>query len=124
MDAGAGDGTPVRITAYSFGSIGVDDRAFQQDVLVLPPRVLCPWWRKQGHSLAPEDLEQVLVFAPEVLVVGTGAYGVMKVPAATCQLLEGHGTRVEVLPTAQAVERFNRLADEGVRVAAALHLTC
>lgn len=114
----------LTITSYRFGQVTVGGETYEKDVLVLPPRVLSPWWRKQGHSLAPSDLEQVLDFAPELLVVGTGAYGAMKVPDTTLQHLDTAGIAVAVMTTERACNRFNELIEQGLRVSAALHLTC
>jgi hypothetical protein len=44
-------------------------------VIVLPERVLRGWWRREGHGLVLEDLDEVLDELPERLLVGTGAYG-------------------------------------------------
>jgi hypothetical protein len=114
----------LKITGYRFGRITVGGETYEKDVLVLPPRVLSPWWREQGHSLAPADLEQVLDEAPELLVVGTGAHGAMRVPSVTLQHLDTAGIAVEVMTTERACNRFNELLEQGLRVAAALHLTC
>ena len=37
-----------------------------------------PWWRRRGHELVLEDLEEVLEELPEHLLVGTGAQGRMR----------------------------------------------
>jgi hypothetical protein len=114
----------MRIDDYRFGNITIDGRSYEKDVLLLPPRVLSPWWRKQGHRLDVADLDEVLAHAPEVLVVGSGAHGGMKVPGATVTRLESVGIGVEVAPTEQACRRFGELLADGRRVAGAFHLTC
>ena len=74
--------------------------------------------------LAPEDLRDVVGAGVETLIVGTGGYGVMKVPDDTVTFLESRGVKVEAYDTPQAVRRYNELAAAGKAVAAALHLTC
>jgi hypothetical protein len=91
--------------------------------IILPNRVIGGWWCKEGHALHPEDLEAVLEAAPEVLVVGQGAYDRMRVTEETEKALQDAGIELIALPTGQAVEAYNRLRDERA-VAAALHLTC
>jgi len=113
-----------RIDAYEFGRIRVDGREYRADVIVLPERVVADWWRLEGHSLAPEDLKEVVEAKAKVLVVGTGAYGAVAVPDATVTYLESYGVKVEAYDTAKAVARYNELAAAGERVAAGLHLTC
>jgi len=114
----------MKIDETSFGSIRVDGRCYRHDILILPPRVVPSWWRQEGHRLALADLAEVLAYAPEILVIGTGAYGRLQVPAETLAALAQTVAQVEVHPTEAAARRFNELSDEGRRVGAALHLTC
>jgi len=102
----------------------VDGREYRADLIVLPERVVADWWRLEGHGLAPEDLKEVVAAKVKILVVGTGAYGVMNVAAATADYLASRGVKVEAYDTAKAVRRYNELAAQGERVAAGLHLTC
>jgi hypothetical protein len=113
----------MRITSYSFGRITVDGKTYAKDVIILPGRVLSPWWRLEGHYLQPADLDEVIKARPDLLIVGTGASGVMKVPPETVQFLGGKGIIVEVLTTSKAVEKFNKSPKDST-VVAALHLTC
>ncbi len=113
----------MRISNYSFGSITVAGCSYTSDVILLPDRIIPNWWRKSGHLLVPEDLEEVVAAAPARLVIGTGAAGGMRVPEATLEFLRQEGIEPTVLRTKVACERFNLLAAEG-DVAAALHLTC
>ena len=113
----------MRIEDYSFGRLVVDGQLHTKDLIVLPDEVLPGWWRAAGHSLAPEDLEAVFAAAPRMLIVGTGRFGLMRVPRGTAAAVEERGIALEVLRTRAACERFNELCGEG-DVAAALHLTC
>jgi hypothetical protein len=107
------------IQGYRFGRMVVDGVVHHQDLLLLPERVVPGWWRQQGHRLALEDLEA----APDVLVVGTGASGVMEVPALTRRSLADAGIELVVLPTTEAWQRYNELSSRR-RTAGAFHLTC
>lgn len=113
----------LRIEHYRFGSITVDGQHHTRDLIILPERVIAGWWRKEGHALHPDNLSAVFEAAPEVLVVGTGAYGMVRVMEETRRALEAAGIRLIAAPTAEAVETYNRLREKA-RVAAALHLTC
>jgi hypothetical protein len=113
-----------RIDSYEFGRIVVDGREYRADVIILPERVVADWWRREGHSLAPEDLEDVAAAEPKLFIVGAGAYGAMSVPADTVAFLEGRGIKVEAYDTAEAVRHYSEAAAAGLRVAAGLHLTC
>jgi hypothetical protein len=113
-----------RIDSYEFGRIVIDGREYRADVIVLPEHVVADWWRLEGHSLAPEDVKDVVAAEPKLFIVGAGAYGGMSVPEDTVTYLEGRGIKVEAHDTAAAVRRYNEAAAAGERVAAGLHLTC
>ena len=112
----------ARIDDYRFGRIVIDGHEERSDVIILPGRTVTNWWRREGHGLVLEDLEEVLTELPAQLVIGTGAEGRMRPDPATLGRLEARGIEVEVLPTPAAVARYREL-DPG-RTAAALHLTC
>jgi hypothetical protein len=112
----------ARIEGYRFGRVLVDGEEHTRDVIVLPGRVVPNWWRKDGHSLVLDDLQDVLAELPETLVVGTGAYERMHPDPRTVDELRGRGIDVQVLPTDEAIRRFEDL--DPARSAAALHLTC
>lgn len=114
----------MHIDSYQFGKIVVDGQVYTSDLIMVGDTVHANWWRKQGHSLAVEDLETVIAAKPAILVVGCGASGMMQVPEQTRQVLEADEIGVEALNTDKAVERFNELTAQGASVAAALHLTC
>ncbi len=111
------------IEHYRFGAVTVDGQRHTRDLIILPERIVAGWWRKEGHALHPDDLTAVFEAAPEVLVVGTGAYGMMRVTEETRRALATAGIRLIAVPTAKAVKTYNALREE-TRVAAALHLTC
>ncbi|QJA05806.1 hypothetical protein FVE67_02870 [Thermosulfurimonas marina] len=112
------------IEAYRFGEMVVSGKTYRRDLKIIEGRVVPDWWRREGHLLAPEDLEDVWAARPEVLVVGTGASGVMRVDPRVKERAQALGITLEIYPTAKAAERFNQLFSEGRRVAGAFHLTC
>jgi uncharacterized protein YprB with RNaseH-like and TPR domain len=117
-------GLPMpHIESYSFGKITVDGTVHTSDVIILPGGVRPRWWRKEGHNLRKEDLQEVIEAQPTVLVIGTGNVGMMQVPQETLDYLVAQGIRVEVEPTAAACQRYNALA-KSEQAAAALHITC
>jgi len=114
----------MRIDSYSFGFMKVDGTEYRGDLIVFPDRIKSDWWRKEGHSLATEDLDDVLAFKPEVLVIGKGASGLMDVPASTQKTLQEAGIEVIAENTSQACNIFNEQVEKGKKVVGAFHLTC
>jgi hypothetical protein len=112
----------AKLEQYSFGRITVDGEEHTRDLIVLPNRVVPNWWRREGHSLALEDLEEVQDQLPERLILGCGAHGQLRPDPAVLEALRRRGVEVEAFPTGEAVRRYGE-SDER-RTAAALHLTC
>jgi hypothetical protein len=112
----------ARLEDYRFGRVTVDGREHTRDLIVLPDRVVPDWWRREGHALAIEDLDEVLDELPGRLVLGVGAHGRLRPDAAVIAELGRRGVEVECLPTEAAVRRYGELDERNT--AAALHLTC
>jgi len=113
----------MRIEHYSFGKITIDGQTYTSDLIIYPDRVDASWWRKEGHNLQAEDLKDILNVKPDVLIIGTGAFGVMRVPKEITTQLEAKGFKVHAMRTGKAVDLFNDLQKDAT-VIAALHLTC
>lgn len=112
-----------RVDDYGFGHVVIDGTRYADDVIIYPDRVDDTWWRDQGHLLQMADLDGALAADPEVLVVGTGAYGRMKLADGVESALADRDIELVAAPTEQACERYNELAPDR-RTVAALHLTC
>jgi hypothetical protein len=114
----------MKIESYEFGQIVVGGESYSSDLIIYPDRVEAGWWRRSGHELHPDDLSGVLENAPEVLVVGTGKWGRMRVLEETEALLRRQNIQIMALKTDAACRTFNQLCQTGTRAVAALHLTC
>jgi hypothetical protein len=113
----------VKIDSYSFGRIVIDGKAYTSDVIIYPGRVDASWWRKEGHLLQLADLSDALRAKPEVLIIGTGFSGVMRVPRETVDDIARRGIEVKAEWTSRAVDEYNELQGRK-NVIAALHITC
>jgi hypothetical protein len=112
-----------RIEAYQFGSITISGETHTRDLIICPDGIRTNWWRREGHSLHPEDLEAVIDLDPDVLIVGCGRDGRLRVPDETRRWISQRGIELIELPTREACDRYNELAGQS-RVIAGLHLTC
>ena len=111
------------IESYEFGKIVIAGKTYHTDVIVYPDRVDAKWWRKQGHSLDVEDIQEVFDANPDTIIVGTGQPGMMQVPRNTLEETKTRKITMKIMPTEQACKEYNRIASEQ-RVIACLHLTC
>ncbi len=109
---------------YSFGSVAINGARYDNDVIISPEGIE-GWWRREGHLVQIADITAILERNPDVLVIGTGHSGMMRVAPEVRQACRERGVRLETHHTAKACTVFNRLAGEGREtVIAALHLTC
>jgi len=111
------------IDNYSFGSICIDGKEYHSDVIIYPDKVDSNWWRKEGHRLSVEDLNDVLAARPDILIVGKGAYACMSIPPETQSHIESLGIKLLAEKTEEACRAHNELS-ETARVVSCLHLTC
>jgi len=111
------------IEFHDFGKITINGKRYTTDVIIFPDHVRDNWWRNQGHSLSIEDLREVVQAKPEVLIVGTGYNGCMKVPDEVLEHFTSRSIEVIVEKTGEACKTYNRVASTK-RVVAAFHLTC
>lgn len=112
------------IDDYQFGSMTILGNKHAQDLKIVEGNVSGGWWRKEGHSVHLEDVDDILRAKPEVLVVGMGEPGRMVVTLELRSALAEARVQLIELPTRQAVEQFNEILRRGGKVAGAFHLTC
>ena len=113
------------IEQYQEGSyLKIDGTQYYNDLKIIDGRVKGRWWRSIGHRLQTEDIFDILAANPDILVIGTGYAGNMRVPDEVRSAIENKDIDVITAKTAQAIEIFNRLHAEGKDVAGAFHLTC
>ena len=111
------------IDSYSFGRIVINGKTYTSDLILYPDKVDDNWWRKSGHLLQKEDLTDIIQYNLEVFIVGTGAYGLMKIPDDTRKFLESKGIKLLSEETGEACKIYNEMKEKR-KVVAAFHLTC
>ena len=112
------------IESYSFGQITIQGQNYNKDVKICGDKVVHPWWRKEGHRVEKDDMQDILEYNPEVLVLGKGKPGMMNATRDLKEHLQNKGILLVEEPSAEAAETFNQYLDQGKRVCAGFHLTC
>ncbi|MFC2016815.1 MTH938/NDUFAF3 family protein [Chloroflexota bacterium] len=110
------------IDSYRFGLIVVNGRKYTSDVVIFPDNV-DNWTRKTGHQLCLGDVAKVITESPEVLVVGSGASGLMRALPEVRQVVVTQGVKFIVEATDKACHIYNQFC-RSRRAVAALHITC
>jgi hypothetical protein len=111
------------ISEYKFGEMKIGEQSFNRDLIILPDRIISSWWRKEGHLLQLEDLEDFFDQMPELIIIGTGKYGMMKVAGELIQWLATRKVKTFIGKTDLAIQEYNNLPDKS-NIVAAFHLTC
>lgn len=113
----------MKIESYSFGKLVYNRKTYTSDLIIYPDKVDPSWWRLHGHLLQIQDLTDILKEKPDILIIGTGNIGVMRVPAKLKEELKNKNIDLYAIRTGKAVKIFNS-ADKSKKIIAALHLTC
>lgn len=99
-----------KIEHLSWGRIEVDGRAFK-DAKVYPGGVREWDWNETGTRHSPgiqtSDVEELLDHGAEVVILSRGMWKRLGTCEETLRFLEDRNVEVAVLPTPEAVERFN-----------------
>ena len=112
------------IDRYRFGSIVVDGREYESDVLIYPDgHVDDAWWRVEGHKLILQDLQQLIASKPDAIVVVTGESGMLAPDPGLRDQLAKHGIALYAESSEEAMVLYNELSRDR-KVAGCFHLTC
>lgn len=113
------------IESSAFGAMTIGGRTYSSDLLIYPDgRVEDSWWRAKGHRFCQGDLESLIAAEPEIIVAGTGVYGLAKIDPGLSDALSGAGIELIALRTKKAAQAFNLALEQGRKVAGCFHLTC
>ena len=120
------DGGTMRIDEFQFGTIRIDGRSYDCDVVLQEGKVSkrkkkpSKQYRERfGHT--PLSVDEVIPWACKRLIVGTGAYGQLPVMDDVKREAERRRVKLVIVPTAEAIEQINRASE---RTNAILHVTC
>ena len=121
-------GESPRIKTFGWGKVEVEGCAAPYKDAKLFPGGSRAWdWQETGTKHAPgiqpSDVEELLEHGATVVVLARGLYERLQVCPETLQMLKEKNVTVEVLPTEDAVKRYNTLA-ETQPVGALIHSTC
>lgn len=109
--------------SFSFGCIRWDGKDYPFDVVVMKNRISERGERRNNHLLEARELQNYLFPNAKKLIVGTGAFGVLKIASDARALAESRGIEWVAVPSAEAIELYNNEPDKSV-VVAVIHSTC
>jgi hypothetical protein len=116
-----------RVLECSWGRVRIEGHGQVKDAKLYPGGARAWDWRETGTrhvpGIQPADVVELVDHGARRVVLSTGVWQKLKVCPETLQALASRGVAVEVLPTPEAVDTYNRLAGTEP-VGALIHSTC
>jgi hypothetical protein len=113
----------IEINSTSFGSITINGRKYEHDVIITRGKIREA--RTQiRHLISKKEFDILAKKKPEVIIIGNDQYSAMKIDEEVKNLAKERNVELMVLPTPQAIKKFNELTKAKRSVAAYLHVTC
>jgi hypothetical protein len=113
-----------KIDKYRFGTIIIEGKKYYSDLIIGSSKVYDNWWRQDGHKLILNDLKTALGMDPEVMVVGTGFSGMLKIDEEVDIFAKSKNIKLISEKTKEAVKIYNKYFKENANVVGCFHLTC
>ncbi len=110
-----------KITGYETRAISINNKSFNQSLVLSPMDFKENWQVKSLDSLLPEDLDVFYEFSAEIILLGTGQKQVFPKPEILRRLVQ-EGIGYEIMTTQAACRTFNILMSEGRTVVAGLFI--
>lgn len=108
-----------RIQEYKLGSFIIEGRQFIGNIKIFGSKVRY-WEKPENQSFDIKDLQELIDFKPEVLVIGTGAAGLLKIPDAVRRFVMENGISFHTGKTQDMVKKINELDKNKKKIAAIL----
>jgi len=108
-----------QIKAYKPGCIQINDEIIRKSIVISPNQLIKNWAPQSADQLTSTDLNLLVPFKPDILLIGTGEKMVI-LPIEMYGALINYGIGVEVMNTSAACRTFNALSAEDRNVVAAL----
>ena len=117
-----------RILECRWGLVRIDGHGQVKDAKLFPGGARAWDWNETGTrhdpGIQPADVAELVEHGATTVILSRGVLRMLGVCPETLRQLEARDIAVEVLPTPEAVEHYNRLARDGASVSALIHSTC
>lgn len=108
------------INSTSFGSITIDNKTYNHDIWIFVDKTIQR--RDRNHKFTLEEFNILTKNNPEIIVIGTGQYGVVEIEENVIKASKERNINLIYDRTPSAIKKFNELKDK--KIAAAFHTTC
>ena len=117
-----------RIDGTRFGSITIDGALVEHDVLIRLSGEIKKRRKKlskavfgSSHTISLDEAEYIFEKGAVGLIVGSGQSGMVTLSAEAEAFFGKHGVRVDLLPTPEAIQRWNKAKGPTIGL---FHVTC
>jgi len=114
--------TMVKIESISFGEIKIDDKIYYSDVVIFWDGKID--YREKSHLFDMDEFLKLKEKGPEIIVVGTGISGCVKIPERVKEVATELGVRIFYDTSDKAKDIFNAFLSQGKKVIGVFHTTC
>jgi len=117
------------IDSTKFGEIVIDGKKYGQ-ILIIGGAVFERDEKKlrklfgTTHQIGNWEIEALLQESPEIVIIGTGQEGVLKVENDFFEQMKKAEVEVITALTPKAIDIYNKKAEEGKRINSLIHTTC
>ena len=111
------------IDSYRFGEFVIQGKTFKSNVILID-NTFKEARHLENHELKIDDFTELINSNPSYIIIGTGAYGVVKPQKEIIDIIESKGIKLVIEKTADACRKYNEFLKQGIKVAAFLHNTC
>ena len=111
----------MKIDSFSFGSISISGKKFSHDVTVSWDGEIRE--RESNHLFSKAEAIELLMKDPELIIVGCGTAGLMKIDPAAEEAVKKEKIKLLSGKTTDMVQEFNK-HNKKKKVVALFHLTC
>lgn len=118
----------IKIDKFSFGSAIIQGTKHIRDLILLPDGTIVRrdggFWVIGSHCIGKKEVEQLYSTGAEIIVIGIGVLSRAHLSEEAKTYTEKQPAQIFVLPSRDAVRKWNQLSDEGKKTAALIHITC
>ncbi|MBN1188730.1 MAG: hypothetical protein JXA46_03170 [Dehalococcoidales bacterium] len=118
----------AKIDSFNFGFIVVDEKQYSGDIVIFPDGTVkerAPGKGRLGsHTITRSEIEALTKSQPETILIGTGVQNMARLARDAEFYLMEPDLNLTLLPSNEVVKKFNKLVEDGEKVAALIHVTC
>lgn len=109
------------IDSFEFERVVILGEEYKSDILISPDGNISKWEREEEHTLKSVDIEGVLTHGPDLIVIGTGTIGNLKLAEDVEPFLGEKSIEVIAYKSEKAIDMYRQLRNQH-RVLLLLHV--